>query len=169
MSRNFISERTLIDQLLLDDTAAFEELYHRYCYPLYTYSVNKLDSSEDARRIVRDIFIALWEQRHSIPVEFSLSAYLYTEVRKSVVKVINEKLLDQQESAEIEKKIIPGFAVIQLRQASQPVKTSTHKESNYHFQVVRKGHYESQWWSRNFAPVNMKGLRHAFQQILNFW
>ena len=164
MSRNYISEQTLIDQLLLDDTAGFEVLYHRYCYPLYTYSLNKLDSPEDAHRIVRDIFIALWEQRHTLPVNFSVSFHMYTEVRKSVVKVINEKLTAQQETPGYEEKIIPGFAVIQLKKASQPVKQAYSQPSSYQSPVIRRGTYENQWY-----PINMKGIRHAFQSILNFW
>jgi hypothetical protein len=166
MSRNFTSEQTLIDQLLLDDTAAFEELYHRYCYPLYTYSLNKLNSPEDARRVVRDIFIALWEQRHSLPVNFSVSLHMYTEVRKSVVKMINEKLLDQQETPVIENMIIPGFTVMQLRQARQPVTRVYRDQSSYHPAPATRGrNYENQRW----ISINLKDVRHAFQHILNFW
>ena len=92
MSRNFTPDETLIDQLFLNDTSAFEEIHHRYCYSLYAYCAGKLSSAADARQIVRDIFILLWEKRHTLPVGFSLSLYLYTEVRKCVVRCINEKL-----------------------------------------------------------------------------
>ncbi len=79
MRRNFTPDQTLIDKLLLDDTAAFEELSRRYCYPLYTYCMSKLNSKEDSKRIVRNIFIALWESRSALPVDFSISLHLYTE------------------------------------------------------------------------------------------
>ena len=166
MSRNFTSEKVLVDQLLLDDTNAFEEIYHRYCYSLYTYCVNKLHSPEDARRIVRDIFIAMWEQRHTLPVDFSVSLHLYTEVRKAVVKVVDEKLLDQSEVTRIEKQIIPGFAVMQLKQARQPVHKHTSYRSNNHSSLISKEDYENHWWN---IQVSLKGIRHTFQQILNFW
>ena len=120
MSRNFTSEEVLIDQMLLDDTSAFEELYHRYCYSLYTYCEGKLDSPEDAKIIVRDIFIALWVNRHSLPVGFSISFHLYTEVRKSVIKCLNEKLLENVDESAIEKKIIPGFSLSHLNEARKP-------------------------------------------------
>ena len=68
MSRNFTPDKILIDQLLLNDTEAFEELYHRHCYPLYNYCNEKLNSPADARAIVRDIFIGLWEKRQTLPV-----------------------------------------------------------------------------------------------------
>ena len=164
MSRNYTPEQTLIDQLLLDDTTAFEELYHRYCFSLYNYALNKLQSPEDARRLVRDIFIALWEQRHSLPINFSISIHLYTEIRKSVVKCINEKLLDQQDAEEVKQNIIPGFALGQLRQARQFVSPVKQPSPNIHAPVVMELNYERPWWG-----VGLRSLRHTFQHIMNFW
>ena len=97
MSRKFFPEETLVDRLLLDDTEAFEELYHRYCISLYMYCIGKLNSPEDARRIVREIFVALWDNRHSLPVNFSISLHLYTEVRRAVIKCINDKLNEEED------------------------------------------------------------------------
>jgi DNA-directed RNA polymerase specialized sigma24 family protein len=168
MSRNFTPDETLIDHLLLDDTSAFEELHHRYCYPLYTYCIGKLDSPADARRMVRDIFIALWENRHSLPVDFSISLYLYTEVRKSVVRCINEKLLDTTEANLIEKQVIPGFSVLQLQKARKPVNAFHQPPSNTAPSVVRKGNYENPWWNNYPATLNLKGIKHALQSMLNF-
>ena len=56
MSRNFASDQVLIDSLRSNDTQAFEELFRRYWYNLYIYSLKKLHSSDDSRKIVRDIF-----------------------------------------------------------------------------------------------------------------
>jgi hypothetical protein len=112
MSRNFTPDETLIDRLLLNDTEAFEELYHRYCFYLYTYCMDKLDSPEDSRRIVGRIFIDLWENRHSLPVRFSISMHLYSGVRKAVVQCINEKLEGRAGWPALEKQILPGFQVM---------------------------------------------------------
>jgi hypothetical protein len=57
MSRNFTPEQDLIDKFLLGDAIAFEELSRRYSFPLYSYCLDKLNSPEDAKRIVRTIFI----------------------------------------------------------------------------------------------------------------
>ena len=169
MSRNFVPEETLVDQLLLDDTAAFEELHRRYWFSLYSYSLNKLNSPEDAKRVVRDIFIALWEGRHSLPVGFSISFHLYTEVRKSVVKIINERLLDEQGALDVEKRVIPGFALNQLKKAKQPVAFPVYNRNRQHAPTITHSASENFWWKYAPAAFNIKGLRHAFQNILNFW
>ena len=121
MSRTFTPDQELIDRLLLNDTDAFEELYCRYWYSLYTYSVKKLQSSDDARRIVKNIFIDLWETRHSIPANFSVSQHLYTSVRRSVVERLNEKLENADYTEMLEAQIAAGFSVEALQDARKPV------------------------------------------------
>ncbi len=169
MSRNFTPEQTLIDRLLADDATAFEELSRRYCFSLYSYCINKLNSEEDARRIVRNIFITLWEDRYNIPANFSLSLHLYTEVRKAVVQCINMKLNREQDLAAIEQQIIPGFSAIHLRKAKDPVRTADKLRSRIPNQPVKRNGYEELRWTRYTPAFNLKGFRHAFQTMLNFW
>lgn len=121
MSRSYLPDQVLIDRLLMSDTEAFEELYRRYWYSLYSYSNKKLYSSDDARRIVRDIFIQLWEKRHQLPVDFSISEYLYTEIRNAVVVCLNEKLNVEAINEMIEREVAHGFSVEALQAARMPV------------------------------------------------
>jgi hypothetical protein len=164
MSRNFIPEETLIDQLFHDDTAAFEELYHLYCFPLYTYCHSKLNSSADAKRIVRDVFIVLWEKRHSLPVGFSLSLYLYQEVRKAVVRCVNEKLETDKDLLTIQTQVIPGFAVVNLQNAKRPVR-KTYSEIRYLQSLTRDKSNNTPWW--NQRPAGIASLKHVLQKAFN--
>lgn len=121
MSRNFTPDQSLVDRLLLNDTEAFEELYHRYWHSLYNYCAKKVNSQKDAVDIVRNIFIELWEQRQSLPVTFSISNHLYTAVRKSVIKCLNQKLSVITETGEVENNFTPSFSMDALRPARIPV------------------------------------------------
>ena len=121
MSRIFTEDQVLIDQLCINDTEAFEELYRRYWYGLYRYSLKKLHSPEDARIIVRDIFITLWEKRETLPVSFSISAYLYEEIRNKVVKRLNQKLTEINGTVEKEEWWNNEFSVESLQAARKPV------------------------------------------------
>jgi len=165
MRRNFTPDQTLIDKLLLDDTTAFEELSRRYCYPLYSYCMSKLNSKEDSKRIVRNIFIALWESRSTLPVDFSISVHLYTEVRKAVVQCINIKLNKAIDVEAIEKEIIPGFSVAELNKAKIPIHIS---ESNNRPSFVKKRNYEK-LQQYKYAAFTLKELKHSLQKMLNFW
>ena len=165
MRRNFTSDQTLIDRLLLDDAAAFEELTRRYCYSLYAYCMNKLNSKQDAKRIVRNIFISLWENRTALPVDFSISIHLYTEVRKAVVQCINVKLNKEIDVATIEKEIIPSFSIAELQKAKQPIHNIQESKSP---SIVKKRRYEEPRWNK-YSAINLKGLKHALQNMLNLW
>ena len=166
MRRNFTPDQTLIDKLLLDDTLAFEELSRRYCYPLYTYCMSKLNSKEDSKRIVRNIFIALWENRSELSVNFSISVHLYTEVRKAVVQCINVKLNKEIDIPVIEERIIPGFSLIELNKARLPIHII--KESDPNSSLVKKGRYEEPM-QHKYAAINLKTLRLTLQKMLNIW
>ncbi len=122
MSRNFTTDQVLIDQLLLDDTDAFEELYRRYWYALYVYCIKKLHSPDDAKCIVRDLFIELWKERKSWPISFSVSQHLYDGVRKAVIKSLSRALESSNNIEIIGEKILPEFSIQSLQQARQPVR-----------------------------------------------
>lgn len=169
ISRNFTPEQILLDRLFLDDSEAFEELSRRYCYSLYTYCMSKLNSREDAIRIARNIFIALWEDRHLLPANFSLTVHLYTQVRKAVVQCINVKLNNGQDIAAIEEQILPGFSAIQLQKAKQPVKRDYRTISNTQSSAVSKRSHEEQWWNKYTPDFHLKDLKHAFKTMLNVW
>src|SRR5687768_6721332 len=174
MSRNFTPDETLIDRLLLDDSEAFEELYHRYCFYLYSYCIGKHNTPEEAKHIVSRIFIDLWENRHTLPVRFSISMHLYRSVRKAVVQSLHDKLQGVNDWPELDQKIIPGFQVMKLQQARQPVQPGINLQ--YPISPVKDGKYEQpQWnqflrWTKPFGQnMNLKSLKYAFQKVLHLW
>ena len=164
MSRNYKPDALLVDRLVLDDTGAFEELFRRYCLPLYSYCVDKLDSPADAKRITRKIFVGLWEKRHCLPHDFSITCHLYTEVRKAVVQCINDKLSNVDELPAIEEKIIPGFNLIHLKRARRPVRTASRVAERA--AVAAPGDERS--WNDYFDSYVLRNVRHAFQKVMNF-
>lgn len=121
MSRILTTDQTLIDRLSLNDTDAFEELYRHHWHGLYLYCLKKLQSPVDAKKIVRTIFIGIWEQRHSLPVSFSLPQHLYAEVRQMVVKTLSENLADAEDQECVEKRFSNEFSVQSLLAARKPI------------------------------------------------
>jgi len=169
MSRNFTPEQDLIDKLSVGDGPALEELSRRYSFPLYSYCMTKLDSPEDAKRIVRNIFISLWENRDRLPENFSLSVHLYTEVRKAVVQCINSKLKTSTNIQSIERKVIPGFSIRELQKARQPVQNSSTQKSRYYLPKITNRNYEEHWWNKLMPAINLKDLKQGLQSMLNMW
>lgn len=168
MGRNFTSEQQLIDHLHLDDSSAFEELYHRYCIPLYSYCLNKLGSPEDAKCITRDTFIDLWQNRHQLPVYFSISTHLYKDVRRRVIQTLNEKL-EKEETAAFGESILPGFKLVNLKNARLPVWSASTQTRETEPAPAKKENYQHNWWNRYYPAMRLKSLRHALQHFANIW
>jgi RNA polymerase sigma-70 factor (ECF subfamily) len=67
------------------DQDAFSELYEKYSSLLYAHAYKMLNSREDAKDIVQDLFFNLWEKRMDLEIRQSLSSYLYTSVRNRIL------------------------------------------------------------------------------------
>ena len=169
MRRNFTPDQTLIDELFLNNTDAFEELYHRHWYSLYSYSYGKLKSHKDAQTIVRNVFVSLWRERNRLSLNFSLSAYLYSEVRNEVVKCVNAKMNSHTEETFIENQIIPGFATRELAKAKKPVSYNNvyPRPGRLRLSEINDSPKET-LWAKYYSRSNFKGLKQALQTMLNF-
>ena len=166
MSRNFIPEQTLIDQLVANDTEAFEEIHRRYCFPLYSYCLAKLNAPEDAKRIVRDIFIRLWEKRASLPVNYSLQVELYSEVRREILNCLNEKLITEDDLPSISSHVLPGFAVYKLQEARKPVRADRNPRVNIQERTAAP---QQPWWNQYPSFFNPRGMKLALEKVLHIF
>lgn len=84
---NDYSDQELVQLLVSNDQAAFEQLYERHWFQLYQsafYMVRDTDMSKD---IVQDVFLWLWEKRTTLHVD-NLRAYLKAAVRFKVANFI---------------------------------------------------------------------------------
>ena len=165
MSRKFTPEQTLIDQLVANDTDAFEEIHHRYCFPLYSYCVAKQNTPSDSRRIVRDIFIRLWERRSTLPVNFSLQVHLYAEVRREILNCLNEKLMTDSDLPVIEEHVLPAFQVNKLQEARKPVRQPELKMP----EPLHRNPPAQPWWNVYPGFIKTRGMKLAFEKVLHMF
>ncbi len=90
------TDMELMELLALTDEAAFREIYLRYDTLLYTYAFRKLQDKEEAKDVVQEIFINLWNQRKTFVLQTALSAYLYKSVLNKVFNIFKHKNIVQQ-------------------------------------------------------------------------
>jgi RNA polymerase sigma-19 factor, ECF subfamily len=64
-----------------DDQKTFEHVFHTYYAQLCVFANGITGSREDAKDLVNDCFLELWNKRKSIVVKTSLKSYLYISVR----------------------------------------------------------------------------------------
>lgn len=69
------------------DREAFEYMYRQYVDRLYGFVFGLLKSAIQTQDVVQEVFIAVWEHRHTIDPNLSFKAYLFTIAHR---RVLNE-------------------------------------------------------------------------------
>ena len=85
----------LLQGLRNDDKKAFYEIFERYWDVLYNAAYIRLRSHEEAEEIVQELFITLWDKRHTLEI-VNLPVYLHVAVRKRVLNTIRRKMTEQK-------------------------------------------------------------------------
>lgn len=92
MISDFVCEKELIQKINLGDENAFEYVFHLYYDRLCRFSAGYVGSIDQARDVVQEVFIVIWENRHALSIETSLKTYLFQAVKnRSINAIIKNK------------------------------------------------------------------------------
>ena len=72
------------------DKAAFEQLFRSYFTPLCSFAQKFVHDSDEAKDIVHNVFINLWNKREHIDLETSLKSYLFQGVQNRSLNFIRD-------------------------------------------------------------------------------
>lgn len=86
----------LIELLKGDDESAFAEIYSRYAENMAGFACSKLYSLEDARDLIHDLFVKLWENRKQLAISSNLKTYLYLLVRHRIIDKIRKNITREE-------------------------------------------------------------------------
>lgn len=87
-----LADSQLFQLVKQDDIKAFEELYNRYWSDLIDAAYRRLQSRQKAEDIIQDIFVSLYQKRHTLDITVSLKAYLYQALKFKVLNVYRDEL-----------------------------------------------------------------------------
>lgn len=73
-----------IEALKQGDMAAFESLYQVFEQKLYTFVLHLTRQKEDAEEIVQEVFLKVWERRHSLDPDQNFDGYLFSIAKNMV-------------------------------------------------------------------------------------
>jgi RNA polymerase sigma-70 factor (ECF subfamily) len=77
-------EQQYIHELNRGSYRAFDALYSLYARRLYAFALKMTKSHTDAREIVQDTFVRLWQNRENVLPDESFQAYLFTIARNAI-------------------------------------------------------------------------------------
>ncbi len=73
------------------DQNSFEKLFRSFFPSLMTFAKKILVDEDDAREVVHQVFISVWEKRQEIDLSQSLKSYLFTSVHNRSLNVIRDR------------------------------------------------------------------------------
>ncbi|RJE75015.1 MULTISPECIES: RNA polymerase sigma-70 factor [Reichenbachiella] len=76
-----LTEEDILAKIGNDDRAAFEQVFRNYYTELSRFCLKYVRDEFAAEELVQEVFINIWERRHTLSVNTSVKAYLYTAVR----------------------------------------------------------------------------------------
>jgi RNA polymerase sigma-70 factor, ECF subfamily len=94
----------LIKRIKASNIGAFEEIFKEFQENIYSYLFFKLGDTQSAEDILQDVFVKLWENRHSLKPDLYLPSYLYTIAKNLTLNYFRHKNVVQKFQQEIELK-----------------------------------------------------------------
>ncbi|HWK07764.1 MAG TPA: RNA polymerase sigma-70 factor [Puia sp.] len=86
------NEKELFKEFLSGGEEAFTDIYEGYAPSLINYAAARLTSLEEARDIIHDLFVHLWEERDNISITHSLRGFLFAAVRYRIIDHIRRNI-----------------------------------------------------------------------------
>ncbi len=97
-----LDEKSLLKKINAGSYQAFTVLYERYWEDIFLYIQRIINNENDAKDLVQDVFLAIWNLREKLQHVHSLKAYSLTIARHKAFRYIR----DQHHRTEL----IDGFA-----------------------------------------------------------
>lgn len=72
----------------------FEQLYLRFHPSLLSFAIYLTGSKVDAAELVNDVFLAVWEKRHTLSIDDNLKSYLFKAVKNRSANFHKKAKLD---------------------------------------------------------------------------
>ena len=108
MSTSYLKSINLIRALKLGEEKAYTFLVENYHHKLCVYAFSLSHDHDNAKDLVQDVFIKVWQQRSKLKEEFSIQGFLY--------KLVYNKFIDDYRKKKslvlLEKKYIDALDII---------------------------------------------------------
>ncbi len=91
-----LTDRALLECLAQGDKQAYEQIFTRYYATLCAYTRLYNRDPEAGENIVQDLMLWIWENRQTLHITESLSAYLFSATRNRCLKQLNHEMIERR-------------------------------------------------------------------------
>ncbi|MGD1893248.1 MAG: RNA polymerase sigma factor [Cyclobacteriaceae bacterium] len=83
-AKAYLTNAELVEKLRKSDIRAFDTIFYRFKPKLYVFTMKLTHNPEDAKEVVQEVFLKVWERRELIKPYQNLDSYLFT-IAKNLV------------------------------------------------------------------------------------
>jgi RNA polymerase sigma-70 factor (family 1) len=80
----------LTNLLIQKDHGAFSEIYRRYWHKLFLHAYKMIKDEDEAKDIVQDVFVGVWNSSSTINITSNIKGYLYITARNRILNRIKQ-------------------------------------------------------------------------------
>lgn len=80
-----------IFQLLNEGKDGFKSIFQNYYQPLFHLSFHYLEDEDEAKGVVQEAFVKLWEIRHKLNEDSNLRNFLFTLVKNNCLNILKRR------------------------------------------------------------------------------
>lgn len=91
-----LTNTELLSRIKHDDKIAFYHLYERFSKRLYSFVTRFIKQEQDAEGIVQEVFLKIWETRHTIDLSSSFESYLFTIAYNTTINLFRKRLSEKK-------------------------------------------------------------------------
>ena len=81
------------NELLIDGKDGFKNIFQQYFQPLCHLSSHYLEDHDEAKEVVQDAFVKLWEVRQNLDKDSNIRNFLFTLVKNNCLNLLKRKQL----------------------------------------------------------------------------
>jgi RNA polymerase sigma-70 factor (ECF subfamily) len=81
----------ILHQLINDEKHSFRKIFLDYYQPLYHLSYHYLEDDAEAKGVVQEAFVKLWEIRHELNPDSNLRNFLFTLVKNNCLNILKRR------------------------------------------------------------------------------
>lgn len=97
-----ISEEEILARIAQDDRSIFEEVFRLHYTDLCRFCIKYVRDEHVAEELVQEVYINIWERRHTLNITTSVKAYLFTAVRNRSFNYLKLQIPKEQRKIGVE-------------------------------------------------------------------
>jgi len=91
-----VKGKSIINGIIKGEVKAFDKIFEIYNQKLYRFAKSILKNREDAKDVVQEVFVRIWQNRNEIKEYSTFKSYLFTIAYNIIVDHFRKRLKDKK-------------------------------------------------------------------------